>query len=127
MAMLLHEHAGVAANVSHPDAIAENRAAGKRRRRVDRDDAHATTRAPYLGGELRHERRLAAAGHAGDADDVRAARVTEDRLQRRPALVVRGLGARQKPRDRPRFAGENAGDEIERRHGGITRAPKGGR
>ena len=67
------EHAVVARVRLHPDPVAEQRAAGDRRRRVDR---HHRDRAPGLaqrGDQRRDERRLAGARRPGDADEVRAA------------------------------------------------------
>ncbi len=84
-----HEDAGVTGDVAHADAVAQDRAAGERGRRVDGDDADAAPGAADLRGELRHQRRLAAARHAGDPDDVRAAGVPEDRVQRRRHFVRR--------------------------------------
>ena len=40
-----HEHAGVAAELAHADAVAEDRAAGERARRIDGDDRHLAARA----------------------------------------------------------------------------------
>ena len=68
------EHAVVVGVGLHPDAVAEERAAGDRRRRVD---GHDRDRAPGLAhsrDQRGHERRLAGAGRPGDPDEVGAAR-----------------------------------------------------
>src|SRR5207248_7576394 len=67
------EHALIEEAIAHPDAIAEDRAAGERARRIHRHDRHAVVALPVLGCEPRDERALAAAGRPGDTDAARAA------------------------------------------------------
>ena len=53
------EHVAVARVGLHPDAVAEQRTAGDRARRVDGDDRHRATGLPDLRDQRRDERRLA--------------------------------------------------------------------
>src|SRR5258708_8764787 len=104
------EHALVEEPVAHPDAVAEDRAAGERARRVDRDDGDAVVALAVLGREARDERALAATGRTGDADDAGLARqrvqlaqhvraaglvVLDDREQARDAALITGARARE--------------------------------
>ena len=100
------EHAGIAAELAHADAVAEDRAAGERARRIDRDDARSCGRS----------RRIAAASFATSVDlplpgtpvmPTTCARpaCAEHRVERRARLRRSpDSGARQKPRDRARVA-----------------------
>ena len=67
------EDAAVGVEIDHADAIAEDGAAGERRGRIDGDDSDALLLRAVVLRQRRHERRLAGAGRAGDADDARAA------------------------------------------------------
>jgi hypothetical protein len=59
----------VVAGEAHPRAIAEQRAAGQRARRIDRDHRDAAlARGDQRGGQRADQRRLADAGRAGQAD-----------------------------------------------------------
>jgi hypothetical protein len=53
------EHAVITGVALHPDAIAEQRAAGDRARRVDRDDRHGPLTPTQLGDQGSHQRALA--------------------------------------------------------------------
>ena len=66
------EDAAVGVELGHADAVAEDRAAGEGRRRVDGDDADALLLRAVVLRHRRDERRLARARRAGDADDPRA-------------------------------------------------------
>ena len=66
------EDAGVERHALHADAIAEQRAAGERRRRIDGDDADRQPRVAEFAREHRGERALARARRSGDADAPRA-------------------------------------------------------
>ena len=66
------EHAGVLGVRLHADAIAENRAAAVRTRRIDRDDADRAVGLSKLGDQPIDERALARAGRTRDADEIRA-------------------------------------------------------
>ena len=73
------EHAGIERDGFHANAVAEQRAAGERRRRIDGDDADRQARRRDSAREPRRERALPRARRAGDADAPRAA---ESRVQR---------------------------------------------
>ena len=108
----------------HADAVAEDRAAGIGARRIDRDDADAACRVRAdLCGELRDQRRLAAARHAGDADrHARGPRAGRSR-QRRPRLRQSAASAREISRAMARVspASTRATRSQRRRRGAITR------
>ena len=53
------EHAVIAGVRLHPDPVAEQRAAGDRARRIDRDDRHGAAARPDLGDQRRDKRGLA--------------------------------------------------------------------
>ncbi len=55
----------------HPDAIAQQRPAGDRARRIDGDDRHGPTRPPDLRDQGRHERRFPGPRRPGDPDEMR--------------------------------------------------------
>ena len=78
---------GSSATLFHANAIAEQRAAGERRRRIDGDDADREPRVAVRAREQRRERALARARRAGDADAPRAA---DPRLQAREQRVESG-------------------------------------
>src|SRR6185436_8027342 len=64
------EDPGVERQVAHAYAIAEDRAAGERRGRIDGEDSDGTAARPRDQRERPREGALAAAGGAGDADDL---------------------------------------------------------
>ena len=66
---------GVERVVLHPDPVAEQRAAGERRRRVDGEHADPLAARAEGADEGVRRRRLAHARAAGEADDVRACRL----------------------------------------------------
>ncbi len=72
------EDAGIAGMRLHPHAIAKDRAAGERARRVDGDDADRTARGADGRRQLVDERALAGAGRPRDADQERAAGAGKD-------------------------------------------------
>ena len=114
----------MSAVLAHPDPVAEHRAAADRARGIEGDDRDLQA-ALEPGAEQRvDERRLAAARHAGDADDARPAG-----LRREPRRRGGGAGRvvveqRQEPRDRPPLAGEGelgerrGAEVVARRHTG---------
>src|SRR5919108_1129384 len=77
------EDAGIERMVLHADAIAEDRAAGERARRIDGDDADGLSGAADVRDEAIDQRALPRAGIAGDADELRAPGLGEDRAQLR--------------------------------------------
>ena len=74
----------------HPGLVAEDAAAGAGRRRVDGEHRDPVAGRGQLGAERVDERRLADAGHAGDADPPGLAGVRGERdeqlLRRRPVV-----------------------------------------
>ena len=76
--------AGIVGHVGHADAVAEDGAAGIGARRIDRDHADLLPGGADFLGEFPDQRGLAAARHAGDADDMRLAGELVD-LRRAPA------------------------------------------
>jgi hypothetical protein len=87
--------AGVEAEVRHADAVAEDGAAGERARRVDGDDADFRAAVADQPGEVGDERRLAAAGHAGDADHMRVPGAPVDLGERLAGIPARPDSARE--------------------------------
>ena len=81
------EHARIERDALHADAVAEQRAAGERRRRIDRDDADRQALRAILASDQRGDRALARARRTGDAD---AARAAELRVQRSEQLIEAG-------------------------------------
>ena len=71
------EDAGVGDVRLHADAVAEDRAAGVRAGRIDRDDADGLARSAELRDQAIDQRALAGAGRAGDAGEIGAAGVRE--------------------------------------------------
>ena len=115
------EHVVVARVRLHPDPVAEQRAAGDRARRIDRDDRDGPAGRPDLGDQRRHERGLAGAGRPGDPDEVRAP-------GRRVEPPQRGLGDRgpvldrgQEPRQGEPVAGDGGIGQLGRPRRGIGR------
>ena len=109
-----HVHSCVAREIAHADSIAEDRAAAERTRRIDCHDRDLAGGPADRRSELRDQRRLAAPRNAGDADDVCAAGVLENRVERSAGFLGSGLRAGEEPGDRADLARENARDEIER-------------
>jgi hypothetical protein len=98
--------------VLHPHAVAEDRPAGERRRRVDREDGDA--RDPRIARDPQQragQSRLSRARGAGDAERVRLTaewvREPADLARRRAAL----LDQRQQARERPPVAAARGIDE----------------
>ena len=75
----------------HPDPVAEDGAAGKRARRIDRDDPDRLSAFPQVRGDPVDEGRLSRARRPRDTEDVGASRVPIQFLQgpdRRRDFVV---------------------------------------
>ena len=105
--------------VLHPHPVAEQRAAGERRGRVDREHADPLALLAELGHQRVGRGRLAHAGRAGDADDLRVAGVRAERrhhLAQQRRLV---LDQRDQPRDR---AGVALTGLVRRAHRDRSRA-----
>src|SRR6185503_6340574 len=98
--------------LAHAYAVAEDRAASERRRRVDGDHRHAVVRRAVGARELVHERALATAGRARDADDLR---VTGQRIERAQSLCGTGfvvLDDGKETRGRAFVAGPSALEQV---------------
>src|SRR5256885_16904294 len=102
------EHAGVEGEVVHPDAVAEDRAARERRRRVAREDPHRLPAPTRDAREGAGERALAASRRAGDADHVRAPGMAIEARGER----LRAGAARLDPREGPRGGARRALDDL---------------
>ena len=100
--------AGVGRVVLHPHPVAEQRAAGERRRRVDREHADPLAGLAQRGDQRGGRRRLADAGRAGDADDLGVAGVRRERRHHLAQLRRVVLDQRDQPGDRPGLAGPGA-------------------
>ena len=86
-----HEDPRVAVQLHHPHTIAEDRPARIRTGGIDRHDADRLATGAVLQCQSGRERRLAAAGRAGDADHVRPARLGEQTPHRFTGIVSAGL------------------------------------
>src|SRR5690606_34418489 len=84
----------------HADAVAEDRAAAVRTRRVDRDDSHADTRLTPGADERVAQRALATAGRAGEAHDPGLARAGPKPLEQLRSRRVAPLHPAQRARHR---------------------------
>ena len=98
------EHALVGGVVLHPHPVAEQRAAGERRGRVDRQHADPLARRPQRGDERRRRRRLADAGRPGEPDDLRVPAVA-GRARPRPRAARASRSRRARSAGRPRATG----------------------
>ena len=121
----------------HARLVAQNRAAGARRRRIDRQNRDLVALGSEPGAERVDGGRFADARRAGDADAQRLAGIGEEFLHElsrrelmvRPAALDQGNGARQ----HCAFAGADArGDvgnfgvrDVAHRHGRIAKARAG--
>ena len=120
------EHPVVVGVGLHADAVAEERPAGDRRRRVHGDDRDRTSGLPHRRDERGHERGLAGAGRSRDPDEVGAA---GDRVQ----AAQRVLGDRGVVLDGGQQAGERApvagargiGQGVGARRRGLGHVPAG--
>ncbi|MEL7043662.1 MAG: hypothetical protein AAGL66_01390 [Pseudomonadota bacterium] len=75
--------------LTHTRSIAEERAAGKRRGRVHRDDRYSLAPAAKPGDERIDQRRLADARGPGESDDIRLAALGVNRgVKRGPELKI---------------------------------------
>ena len=108
------EYSSIAGELAHADAVAQDGAARIGTRRIDRDDADLAALGAQLFGQFANQRRLAAARHPGDADDMRAAGEPIDSAERLARFGFAMLGARDQPRHRGALAGDDPLDQIGR-------------
>ena len=105
------EHPRVARQFQHADTVAEDGATRKRARGIDGDDADSAAAFAKLLGQRANHRRLAAAGHAGQPDHMRAAGMAVQLSQRPLAGGGVRFGKRHHPSDALTLAGPHLGDE----------------
>ena len=124
---------GVGGVVLHPHPVAEDRAAGERRRRVDGQHGHLDVLEPRRWPiERARQRRLAGAGRAGEPD--RVGRRRRSGYASRPTvagLVAAALDQRQQAGQRRPIAGARGVEQLRRVaasarsltrcHGDVTR------
>lgn len=106
------EHARIGGMLRHADTVAQNGAAGERRRRIDRDDADALAALAQLADIGRDQRGLAGTRRAGEADHQRMAEPAADRLQHQPRLVGFVLDRRDGPGQRRPLAGQQSRQPV---------------
>ena len=95
----------------HPHAVAENRAAGERARRIDRNHPDRPAFLTGMADELIDERALARARRSGDPHEVRPTGPGEQLADERAAGRGSVLDERDGPRERTRVPGEHTIDE----------------
>ena len=113
------EHAFVGRVRLHAQPIAEHGAAAERARGIDGDDADrqrdGARPVSDFGDQPIDERALARAGRAGDADEIRAAGVAENRADQVGARRILVLDQGNRAGHRARVAGEHAVGERHHR------------
>src|SRR5690606_26972154 len=113
------EHAAIAGEVLHADAVAEDGAVREGRRGVDGDDPDSATALPLLAGQCTDEGGLAGAGGTGDADGMRVAGARVERC----LDLAAGRRVRLDERDRagqcPPVTTDDALDQLRGREGGL--------
>ena len=108
----------------HPEAVAENRAAGERTGRVHGDDADRLSARARFGDQPIDQRALAGAGRAGDADEIGAAGVGKDRADQIGCRRRFVFDERNRAGDGARIAGQHAIGERGSGHGLTSAAPE---
>ena len=116
------EHVAVGRVGLHPDPVAEQRAAGDRRRRIDGHDRHGPTGGADLRDERRDERGLAGARRSGDPDEVRRPASGYSRRSAASASVGAVLDGGQQPGEREPVAADRGRVGEGRR--GLGRVPR---
>ena len=119
--------AGIGGVGAHPDPVTEQRAAGERRGRVDREHGHPLPGRPERSHQPIGDRRLAHAGRAGQPDHASLAgvrgRCAQHCLQYRPRLARpsrsagRATGRRRPAPQRPAARLRGLAPASGRRHG----------
>ncbi len=102
------EHAGVGGVRLHADAIAQDCAAGKRARRIDRDDANGWSSPADLDDQPIDQRALAGAGRARHAYQIGVAGLRKDPADELAPFGRLVLDKADGARDRARIALEHA-------------------
>jgi hypothetical protein len=98
--------------LGQPDAVAEQRALGERRGRVDRQHRDRPALGAARLGQRGDERRLAGPGRAGQADERGLAGVGIDLADDLPALGLVVLDERDRTRERALVACEEASARV---------------
>ena len=111
----------------HPDAIAEQRAAGDRARWIDGDDRDRPAGPPNLRDEGRDERGLARSRRPGDPDQVRSTGHRIEPAKRRLGDVGPVLDRGQQARQRPAVPIERGIGQLDRPGRGIGHLAARGR
>ena len=96
-----NEHARVRGVSLHANAIAQNRAAGKWARRINRNDPNALFFAAIMRCQPVNPRALASPGRAGNSDAVGISGMREKRPQNLFRLRIAIFYGRNRPRNRP--------------------------
>ena len=102
------EHVRVLRVRLHAHAVAEDRAAGERAGRIDRDHTDGFGGLARFGRQAIDQRALAGAGRPGDADQVGAAGVRKDVADQRGRAGGFVFDQRDGAGHRPRVAGAHA-------------------
>ena len=103
---------GIEEVLGEPDPVAEQRAVGERRGRIDRQHRDLAIRGAAQLGQRADERRLAGPGRAGQPDDARVAGVREDLAYELPARGVVGLDQGDGPGQRALVAAQQALGDV---------------
>src|SRR5437588_9931996 len=94
--------------IRQANAIAEQRAVGERRRRIDGDDPNGRVLGADVPHERRNERRLADTRRTGDTDRVRAARLRIEIVDDVVGELVPVFDERDRTRERTLVPGAHA-------------------
>src|SRR5208282_6329257 len=115
-------NAGVLVMVGHADAIAQHGAAGKRARRIDREDGDFFAERAVLRDQAVDERRFSGARRPGYSHHLRAAGLRVDSLDDRARLGGAILDHRDELGERAHLARLEAPEEgVQPRVFGLTR------
>ena len=98
--------------VLHPDPVTEHGAAGRRRRRVDGEDADLLARRPDEADQPGGERRLPRARRAGDADRVGVTAPYVRQPTDRTGVLAPSLDQRDQPGQGAAIALSGRGDQM---------------
>ena len=110
------EDAGIEEVCLHPDAVAENRPAAERARRIDGGDPDPPLALPQVPGQPLDERRFARRGRPRDADDVGPACARVDPTHDVGHAGRPALDEGHEARERRSVARQHTVDELVRPH-----------